>query len=124
MVPTKLVSRVDPSTHYGGSCHIAIGFVGKSRWVGYNSSKTNPNYIRQLDGGGQAAYTHAELNLINQVPRGIRPKLTIYVARLRKDGSLAMSKPCKHCIRVLALSQITLTNIWYTDQAGSWVRYH
>ncbi len=41
----------------------------------------------------------------------------IYVARSRKDGTLAIAKPCRHCQSLLQKAGIR--NIFYTNRSGN-----
>lgn len=45
--------------------------------------------------------THAELAAIISVPEGKLKGASIYVHRLRRDGLDGISRPCKHCMRLL-----------------------
>ena len=49
-----------------------------------------------------------------------RSDITIYVARIRKDGSQGYSKPCKHCTDILLSEGVSPENIWYTTDDGMW----
>lgn len=44
-------------------------------------------------------------------------KCTIYVARSRKDGSMAMAKPCSHCLSFLR--EVGIKNVYYTNSTGA-----
>jgi tRNA(Arg) A34 adenosine deaminase TadA len=74
--------------------------------VGWNSRKSDPlaaKYGRHPD----AIYPHAELAAIKNAlrDRNIQPSqlqdCTMYVARVKRDGTPAMAKPCVGCQRAI-----------------------
>ena len=57
---------------------------------------------------------HAEWKLAKKLDTGA----TVYVARVRKDGSLAMSRPCPGCERVLRSRKVM--RVFYTINPTSY----
>ena len=41
-------------------------------------------------------------------------KLNLYVIRLNKTGGYSESKPCKHCVKMLAMSKLNIKWIYYS----------
>lgn len=54
---------------------------------------------------------HAEIAACLDGPRDLRYS-TIYVARIRKDGTFAMAKPCELCDELL--SRFKVKRVFYT----------
>lgn len=57
---------------------------------------------------------HAEARLCKK--SGACP--TIYVARVKRDGSLAMSKPCSRCLAVMHSKRVEV--VYYTIGGNEW----
>ncbi len=63
------------------------------------------------------ATIHAEINCIIKVPnKNILKHCDIFIYRELRDGSLAMSRPCKFCIR--CLKSFGINKIHYTSPEG------
>jgi tRNA(Arg) A34 adenosine deaminase TadA len=85
--------------------------------LGFNSRKSDPlaaKYGRHPD----AIYPHAEIaaikNALKLIDEEALESCTMYIARVKKDGSPALAKPCSGCQR--ALLQFGLENVeWTTD---------
>jgi deoxycytidylate deaminase len=61
--------------------------------------------------------THAEhVCLLKRQHYDVTSKLTLYVARLRADGTLGSSKPCANCLRLCKLAGVS--RVWYYDHIG------
>lgn len=98
---------------------IALAFLGNSVWVGKNSRKSNSKSLKKI-GTGYHSSTHAELDALLEVKRHLRPKVTLYVMRFRKDGTLAMARPCEECQQLFVDFEMSRLNVWYTDEDGQW----
>lgn len=105
-----------------GYRHAALALAGKSEWFGANTLKTNPKLVRTFGNGYSSACYHAEVDAILRVPRHLRTRVKLYVARFSKNGRLLLSKPCEHCIKFLQQEGVALKNVYYTDKAGLWVQ--
>jgi len=57
---------------------------------------------------------HAEARLIRKTGYGA----VVYVARQRRDGSLAMAKPCTHCMSALRSMRVEL--VYWTVSNDDW----
>ena len=44
--------------------------------------------------------------------------LDLYVARYRKDGTPAISKPCVHCMKHIKAAN--LRRVYYVNEEGEW----
>lgn len=73
--------------------------------VGFNSRKSDP-MAAKYGRHPEAVYPHAELAALKQALRFLEDdelaNCTMYVARVKKDGSPALAKPCEGCQRALA----------------------
>ena len=103
----------------GGHRHFAIAIVDKQKYTGWNNRKTNPDIIRKKDGIILAGY-HAETHVLKKIPKDKRGKAKIYIMRIRKDGTLGLSKPCQHCEATLLEAGIKRKNIWYSTNKQTW----
>lgn len=84
---------------------------GKIVSVGYNStSKTHP---KSRTWGN---YLHSEIRALISLSKEDSNNATVYVARIRKDSSYAISKPCPVCYEALKVAGIKF--IVYTDNNG------
>lgn len=108
----------------GGHRHFAFAIIGKTIYIGWNNSKTRPQLLHIKKSGVAVACHHAEAHAIYKVPYSKRKDAKIYVMRIRKNGNLALSKPCSNCIRLLKEYKIKPRNIWYTDKHGKWTNLH
>ena len=103
----------------GGHRHFAIAIVNKEKYIGWNNSKTNPDILRIKDNVILAGY-HAETHVLKKIPKNKRKKAKIYVMRIKKDGTLGLSKPCPHCEASLIAAGIKRKNIWYSTDEQVW----
>ena len=79
--------------------HAAVLTNGRFSFVGFNSHKTHPLQAR-FGRNEKAVCLHAEVDAIVKATRAGHTDLSsfsMYVARVLKDGSPALSKPCKGC---------------------------
>lgn len=90
--------------------HGAIIVKGsKTLAVGINRNVNNPN---QVSNPKTEASIHAEVAALNACRRANLEGAVIYVARILKDGSPAMSKPCENCQK--ALREAGIKKVFYT----------
>jgi len=62
----------------------------------------------------------AETRLLRHPPRNHSVGGVLYVARVWKDGTLSMARPCNKCMLLIRARGIREIN--YTNQEGQWVR--
>ena len=61
---------------------------------------------------------HAEIHACIGVPMADLEGASLYVVRILKDGSLAMSKPCLICQRFIA--DVGISNVFYVERNGEY----
>lgn len=98
------------SNHYQHHHGAVIVRKNKVLGVGFNKDKTHPQSSHPFYG------IHAEFSAILNTKTTIPKKCDIYIYRERKDGSIANSKPCEWCERLLRTYNIK--NIYYTTENG------
>lgn len=76
---------------------------GSVQAVGFNKLKNSP-LILSLDSPCVGVSTHAELSALKRVkdPKG----MTLYLARINKNLSPVLAKPCTNCQKMLRSVQI------------------
>jgi len=85
--------------------------------AGYNQmQKTHPLQNRYYEGDGVLGL-HAEVHACIGVPAGDLLGAEIYVARLLKNGSVAMAKPCDTCRKFLA--SVGIVKVTFTTDGGN-----
>ncbi len=77
---------------------------------GCNSNKTHAKMTREH---GYRGGLHAEASAIMKAGKGD----VLVVVRIRKDGKLSCSKPCKRCVKVA--KEFGIKKIVYTDWNSS-----
>lgn len=77
-----------------------------------NMRKSHPKMKAHFDKLGWWVGIHAEVDACLGVPKSDLEGATIYVGRIRKDGTVALAKPCKFCQRFL--SGVGVTEVHYT----------
>jgi len=98
-------------------CNVRVGaiLVNKNRIIscGYNSIKTHPKIELyknfRINNKGQfigKASCHAEFMAVRNIDHLELRKSVLYVARLRRDDSLAPAVPCSMCMKLLSDSEI------------------
>jgi deoxycytidylate deaminase len=81
---------------------------------GINKYKSHPKQMNHHT-AEHADSIHAELDaIINS--RGNAEGATIYIVRLLQDGTIAMARPCFHCIKELKSAGVK--RIVYSTQGG------
>lgn len=95
--------------------HIAIVLKGRKPIViGVNKAKSHPA-IKKFPYGKHESI-HAELDACIKLGMTDCSDYTMFVVRIRKDGSLANSKPCKGCQFVL--NQLNFKKVIYSADNG------
>lgn len=64
--------------------------------------------------------THAEVDAYKKIKnyRNTPAKLDLLVIRITNGGRLAESRPCFHCIGILAKSRLNIKNVYYSTSSG------
>lgn len=84
--------------------------------ISTNQQKTHPMSLHTKPTGDVCCSLHAE----QAACRFAKPGDTLYVMRFKKDGTLAIAKPCTMCEKTIR--QIGLSKVYYTDRQGNWNR--
>ena len=87
----KNTSKLSPHPRHKLGAVLVVN--GKPISVGHNQYKTHP----------EAPFVglHAEIQAIKNSGKDRIKGSSIFVYREKKDGSIGISKPCKHCMRQL-----------------------
>ena len=83
--------------------------------IGMNSYKTHPLMAARTSW----PFLHAEQNAIIRAGMDNCEGLDLYIARVLKNNDLAMSKPCKVCIKLI--EDVGIRNIYYSTNAKEFV---
>lgn len=114
---SKHAERLSPVDN---SQHAAAVVIGK-RMVGFgtNSYKSHP-FANKYSAREGAVYLHAETSAIKDALRTVSveelSRATLYVVRVKKNGEIAMSKPCKGCER--CIDDFGIKSVVYTTDEG------
>ena len=110
----ELVKRRDeyPGNHRVGAL---IVHKNKSIAIGYNQHKTHP-LQKKYASNPESVFLHAEIDVLSRAMRVLTmkqlSKSTMYIARVKKDGSRGFAKPCKGC--ATAIDSFKLKKVVYT----------
>ena len=82
--------------------------------IGENKYKTHP-LQKQFGRNIHSIHLHAEIDAIVQATRvfGDIKGSSLYIARVLKDGTSALAKPCIGCQR--AIIHFGIQNVWWTE---------
>lgn len=99
------IARSNPIKQRGRNSISRFGAVltnGRTFYYGYNSYKSHP-LAKKFSGKEETICIHAELDAILAWINEMEDldKYTMYVARVLKDGSPAIAKPCRACQKAL-----------------------
>lgn len=83
--------------------------------VGMNSYKTHPLMASRTSW----PFLHAEQHAIIRAGLNNCEGLDLYIARVRKNNDLAMSKPCSVCIRLI--HDVFIKNVYYSTNTKRFV---
>ena len=99
------------STDLVANMRVGAFLLYKNKLVskGFNSYKTHPKQW-EYRGDRDAACLHAEVDcIIRAINKGYGDRLnkcSLFVVRVKKDGSLGLAKPCKGCTKIINDYQI------------------
>ena len=82
--------------------------------VGCNKIKTHPKQRNQYT-GEMGERIHAELSSIINAGRSLRG-CVIYIARIKKNGDLAMARPCEFCMD--HIEEAGIKKIVFSNESG------
>ena len=83
--------------------------------IGMNSYKTHPLMAARTEW----PFLHAEQNAIIRAGLDNCEGLDLYIARVLKNNTLALSKPCKVCVELI--KDVGIRNIYYSTNAKEFV---
>lgn len=96
--------------------HVAAVFKKNQIYsIGTNGYKTHPMAARY---GHHNSQVHAELAAIIKFGDTNLKGYDLAVLRINRKNELAMSKPCRHCQKLL--TDVDLKRIFYTRNDGKW----
>lgn len=97
---------------------------GNSIVTASNDGKTSPRYYRRFTDGNVSHSGHAEMRALSKMPKSWDPrKVRVYVQRTRKDGSVAMARPCVHCQAMLWREGVDPRRVQFTNEQGQYERF-
>jgi deoxycytidylate deaminase len=85
--------------------------------VGTNKSKTSPFIHKKIDSRSLVDRLHSEMACIMKAGSQLNGA-TIYIARLNKDGTTNMSRPCRLCM--MLIREAGIKKAFYTIGDDSW----
>jgi deoxycytidylate deaminase len=99
----------------------AIVYKNEIVGIGINEKKTHP-FQKRFAKNQHSVYLHAETSAIKQALKKISVDelkyAKMFVLRIKKDGTVAMSKPCPGCHR--CIETFGIKKVYYTTDAGEW----
>lgn len=102
-------------------CEISYG---NSRIIATNDNKTSPSFKKTHDDGVVTYEGHAEMRALKMMPKSWNPRrVRVEVKRIRKDGTIGLSKPCLHCQSHLWKKDIRARQVFYTTDEGTLERF-
>lgn len=126
MTPTRAIKIASKSRskdyHRKKGNVIAILEISSSIYIGVNSTKSSPKLVYLHDDGKETSTMHAEASALASARRAGHEDCIRYgrltVLRFLSSGKIGLSKPCKHCLRILQDSGLKAKNIYYSSNDG------
>jgi len=114
---THITKQADPNCTFAVGAIIVLG----SRIIstGACTTKThpaNPKIKASTKRDQLCAEIVAALKSTKILSRAQIKNCRVYIARKRKDGTVAMAKPCKHCTKFL--KELGIRAVFYTNNIG------
>ena len=109
------------SDHYKFNIGAVIMYKHGVLSIGYNIKRSHPlqklynRYRISYDENEKSNGLHAEMMAISHLDYNLS-KCSIFVYREHKDGSMAIVRPCKACMK--ALKDKAIKDIYYTTENG------
>lgn len=99
----KLALKIAETSQHNFPMGAVIVIGNRIMGVGVNKYRTHPQQINSYT-KINAESIHAELSAI--ISSSQTKGATIYIARIRMDGSWGMAKPCACCSKILEVAEI------------------
>jgi len=112
----KLIAENVPKV---ANAQIAAAIVYKRQLisVGFNQKKTHP-FQKTFSKNPDAIYLHAETSAIYNALKKVSveelKKCSLYIFRIKSDGSTGLAKPCVGCMK--CITTFDLKAVYYTDE--------
>ena len=94
--------------------------ICRKAFIGAVAVRADGTLVSSRNGSTQASYpvptpsVHAEARLTKKCGCGA----SVYVARIRRDGSLGCAKPCSRCLAVMRSHRVEV--VYYTIDNKNW----
>lgn len=112
-------SHVTRTLHTLRLGHVVCLVLKGNEWlVGWNSSKTAPQYGRSTPDGQRKHGRHAEQHALQLAERRGGKVKEVIVLRWTKTGELKMARPCVACQEALRQAGIKPRLVWYSTDDG------
>jgi len=95
---------------------VTLDVKGQILSIRSNSYKTHPRMVklsRSAQWGSKKIFLHAEVAALVSSQNKVH---TIIIARMRRDGSLAIARPCPIC--QLAIKEAKVKKVYFTNEQG------
>jgi len=95
---------------------VTLDVKGQILSIRSNSYKTHPKMVKlsqSAQWGTKKIFLHAEVAALVSSQNKVH---TIIIARMRRDGSLAIARPCPIC--QLAIKEAKVKKIYFTNEQG------
>lgn len=94
----------------------AIARSGTDDWLAFGYNVASPHYGMRS--------RHAEMDALRKMSKFSKgeKRVDLYIVRITSGGSLAESKPCKYCIKMLGESNLNIRWIYYSTAEREIVR--
>jgi len=111
------IAMTSPGVGVGGKFRHGAILVYKNSIVsiGMNSYKTHPLMASRTSW----PFLHAEQHAIIRAGLDNCQGLDLYIARVRKNNDLAMSKPCSVCVKLIY--DVSIKNVYYSTNMERFV---
>ena len=117
-MPSKKIIEYAKNACLKSTCEHALGAVlykgGAILRIASNEIRPMA-YRRKFFSHGEPT-AHAEISVINNIPRDVIEKCSMLVVRLSKTGELRSAKPCLAC--ATALREAGIKKVFYSSYSG------
>ena len=118
----SLVGKAVIIAQCNGARHRHVAFILKKKipvCIGWNKQKSHPA-IERHPYKPETAHIHAELDAVIKNGEVDYSQYTMVVMRIKKNGTIANSKPCLGCQHVL--KQVGFKSVFYSTEYGNFAR--
>ncbi len=113
----RVAKTADPNCSFSVGAVITFGHrIVASAACTAKSHPKNPKPFLRTNRNQLCAECRAVLKSLHVMPVEKLRYCSIYVVRRRKDGSMAMARPCEECMKIL--KNVGIRDIYYTDNEG------